>query len=338
MILYDPRQKSSFQDFGIEIPIEDSKTIKTFQQLTSHPRLGACIDRWHLGDIDEVIAREDLLRVHAPAYIERLFSDQLETEIVRTYELVDAQGRFHRYNPAHAVQPLSVLFTRILQRVAGSLQCCRTALRTGFCFYFGGGMHHAQYGYGNGFCLVNDIVIALRRLQSEACIRTAWVIDVDAHKGDGTAALTQGDDSIRTLSIHMARGWPLDGAATDASGAPNPSFIPSDIDIPVEAGDEDRYNDLLQEGLARLAQFPPPDLALVVSGVDPYEKDALPSTQPLQLTRAHLQARDRLVYRFLQQRRIPHAALMAGGYGPNAWEIYSDFLLWAMLDRLNLSS
>lgn len=338
MILYDPEHKAGFQDFGIEIPIDDSKTVKTFQQLTAHPRLGACIDRWHLGHVDEIITREDLSRVHAPDYVQRLFSDQLETEIIKTYELVDAQGHYHRYNPRHAVQPLSILFTRILLRVAGTLQCCRTALDTGFCFYFGGGMHHAQRGYGNGFCLVNDIVIALRRLQFEKWIRSAWVIDVDAHKGDGTAALTCGDQSIRTLSIHMAQGWPLDGPPCDAAGAANPSFIPSDIDIPVAAGEERIYNDLLSEGLTRLAQFPRPDLALVVSGVDPYEKDRLPSTRLLQLSREQLKQRDRLVYRFLKQRGIPHAALMAGGYGENAWEIYSDFLVWALSDRLGLDA
>ena len=76
-------------------------------------------------------------------------------------------------------------------------------------------MHHAQRAYGDGFCIVNDIVIAIRKLQAEGLVRTAWVIDIDAHKGDGTAAITLGDDSIITLSIHMAQGWPLDGKKYD---------------------------------------------------------------------------------------------------------------------------
>jgi len=85
---------------------------------------------------------------------------------------------------------------------------------------------------------VNDLVIALRRLQFENRIRSAWVIDVDAHKGDGTAAITAGDQSIVTLSIHMARGWPLDQPERDTDGRLNPSFIPSTIDILMEAGEE----------------------------------------------------------------------------------------------------
>ena len=88
--------------------------------------------------------------------------------------------------------------------------------------------------------LLNDIVIAIRKLQAENRIKTAWVIDIDAHKGDGTAALTADDPSIVTLSIHMGRGWPLDGPSHDAAGRINPSFIPSDIDIPVFAG-ENRF-------------------------------------------------------------------------------------------------
>jgi acetoin utilization deacetylase AcuC-like enzyme len=195
-------------------------------------------------------------------------------------------------------------------------------------------MHHAQHDYGNGFCLLNDIVIGLRKLQAEHIIRKAWVIDVDAHKGDGTAALTQGDDTIHTLSIHMARGWPLDGAPQDDEGRPNPSFIASDIDIPIEAGEDALYNDRLRSGLQHLARLSTPDLAVVVSGADPYAGDTLPSTQGLRLSQAQLLERDRIIYRFLKTRRIPQAALMAGGYGPEVWRIYAGFLAWVLRDRL----
>jgi acetoin utilization deacetylase AcuC-like enzyme len=80
--------------------------------------------------------------------------------------------------------------------------------------------------------------------------------------------------------------------------------------------------------------MPRPDLALVVSGADPYARDALPSTAELRLTRAQLLERDQMVYRFLKARRIPQAALMAGGYGPHVWEIYAGFLAWALRDHL----
>jgi acetoin utilization deacetylase AcuC-like enzyme len=333
MILYDSRQPHSLLEFGIEIPVMDSRASETFARLSSHPRLGPRIDAWHIDAILEECVPQDLLRAHSSDYVGRLFSDGLEAEIIRTYELIDDSGNYHRFNPAGAGLPLTALFERILRRAAGTIQCGRAALEAGFCFYFGGGMHHAQRNYGAGFCLVNDLVIALRRLQAEHRIRRAWVIDVDAHKGDGTAAITAGDDSIATLSIHMAAGWPLDQPERDAEGRLNPSFIPSTIDIPIESGEEPFYNQRLKEGLERLIGVGKPDFALVVCGADPYELDELPSTSGLRLNLAQLLERDQLVYSFLKTLGIPGAWVMAGGYGRNSWRVYTQFLEWALLDR-----
>jgi acetoin utilization deacetylase AcuC-like enzyme len=226
------------------------------------------------------------------------------------------------------------MFDRTLTTVASTVQCCRLALKNDFCFAFRGGMHHGQKDFGNGFCMLNDIVIAIRKLQSEQLIQTAWVIDTDAHKGDGTAALTRGDKTITTLSIHMGHGWPLDGEKYDSAGNLNPSFIDSDIDIPMARGEDHLYLARLQEGLDKLDRYPKPDLAVVVSGVDPFEMDELPSTSDLRLSLEQLKERDHLVYQFLKERRIPAASLMAGGYGENSWKVYAQFLEWALLDRL----
>lgn len=334
MILYDPRQPHSLLEFGIEIPVLDSRASQTFARLSSHPVLGPRRADWHRDTIQEQVTREDLLRVHSADYIGRLYSEDLEAEIIRTYELIDADGRYHRYRPAGARLPLTVLFDRILAKASGTFACCLHALKTGFCFYFGGGMHHARRDSGAGFCLVNDLVTALRRLQFEKRIRTAWVIDVDAHKGDGTAAITAGDESIATLSIHMARGWPLDQPERDAHGRPNPSFIPSTIDIGIAEGEERFYNSRLRAGLERLASEPRPDIALVVCGADPYELDELPSTSGLRLTLEQLLERDRLVYSFLRKQALPGAWVMAGGYGRNTWRVYTQFLEWVLLARL----
>jgi acetoin utilization deacetylase AcuC-like enzyme len=338
MIIFDPQQKMSFTDFGILIPIHESKSRSTFEYLKKHPVLGPRMAQWFQPKGPDQLTRADLLRVHDSDYIDRLFSDDLEQEILRTYELIDASGRYHRYDPSAAVRPLSELFERILERVSGTWQCCRLALETGFCYYFGGGMHHAQKNTGNGFCLLNDIVIAVRKLQAENRIETAWVIDVDAHKGDGTAALTADDESIVTLSVHMQDGWPLDGPQRDDTGRLNPSFIPSTIDVPIAAGEESRYVEKLETALRDLDAYPRPELAVVVSGADPYEKDELPSTRGMKLSLAQLMQRDRCIYDFLKQRRLPKAYLMAGGYGRDAWRAYAQFLVWALLDHLSLDA
>ena len=336
MILYDDSQEESLIEFGIEIPVLLSRVLNTFEFLKAHEILGPKIDQWHLRDIKETISQDDLKRVHSGEYIEKLFSGGLENEIINTFELIDKAGNYHRYNPDSAVFPLTLLFDRILTIVAGTVQSCRVALAREFCFAFSGGMHHAQYTYGDGFCIVNDIVIAIRKLQAEGLIQTAWVIDIDAHKGDGTAALTKDDDTITTLSIHMANGWPLDGQEYDPDGNFNPSFIPSDVDIPMTRGEDHLYIPRLQEGLDRLDRWPHPDLAVVVSGADPYHKDELPSTSDLNLSLAQLKERDLVTYNFLKERDIPRAYLMAGGYGDSCWEVYAQFLEWALLDNLRL--
>ena len=338
MIIYSASQTLDLKDFGIEIPLPDSRAAKAFNSLMSNPELKAVVQKWHVAPDGKKASAADLLRAHTKEYVDRLFSSGLVDEIVETFELIDSNGRYHRYNPANAVLPLQKIFDRILERVSGTIQCCRLALSKGFSFYFGGGTHHAQAGYGRGFCLVNDIVIAIRELQADRQIQTAWVIDVDAHKGDGTAALTQSDKSVVTLSIHMGKGWPLDGDPYDDAGRLNDSFIPSDIDIPIHPGEEPFYIEKLSEGLQRLEQFGLPDLAIVVSGADPYEFDELPSTDGLNLTLAEMKKRDLLIYRFLKERKIPGAYLMAGGYGDEVWEVYAGFLKEVLQDALGLKS
>jgi acetoin utilization deacetylase AcuC-like enzyme len=338
VVIYSEEFRGGLEQYGILIPVRESKFRRTFQSLCAHPVLGPLEPQWHLEHSAAAITRQDIERAHTQGYVSRLFSEGLEQEVVRTYELVDEQGNYHRYDPARAVSPLSKLLQRTLYGIAGGFQCCRVALEKGFCYYFGGGAHHAQADYGRGFCLLNDVVIVLRKAQAEGLIRNAWVIDVDAHKGDGTAAITAGDRSIRTLSIHMARGWPLDEPQVDSRGRPNPSFTPSDIDIPIEAGEEHRYLQRLRAGLESLADLSRPDLALVVSGADPYEHDELPSSRLLRLSKEQMMERDLLIYTFLKDQRVPAAYLMSGGYGERSWEVYYQFLEWALLDRLGLAA
>ena len=176
MILYDEDLNEGLFEFGIEIPVLASRAAKTFEFLKSHKILGVHSDQWHISKIEEQITREDILRVHSRDYVDRLYSPELEQEVIRTFELIDDQGNYHRYNPANATLPLTWLFDRTLTTVASTAQSCRVALDKKFCFVFRGGMHHAQRNYGAGFCPLNDVVIAIRKLQAEKRIRTAWVI------------------------------------------------------------------------------------------------------------------------------------------------------------------
>ncbi len=330
MILYDPKVPASLFEFGIQIPIHDSRTTKTFEALKQRPELEDILHHHHRKRIDVQLTRDDLIRVHTPKYVEALYSDRLEEIITTTYELIDDRGNYYRYDPRTAKRPLTDLFGRILVKAAGSSQCAGEALGHGFCYYFSGGMHHAHADHGSGFCIINDVVIAARKMQAEKGAKKVWIIDTDAHKGDGTAAITNGDDTVVTLSIHMASGWPMDGPPVLADGTPNPAFTPSDVEIPIESGEEPDYLNRLEQGLNQLAASGSADLAIVVSGADPFENDELPSTAKLKLTLEQLMARDQMVYRFLKERRIPIAYLMAGGYGDEVWKVFSQFLVWVL--------
>ena len=181
----------------------------------------------------------------------------------------------------------------------GSILAARLALRDGVGFNIGGGFHHAFPGHGEGFCAVNDIAIAIRRLQADGAIRRAMVVDCDVHHGNGTAAVFSGDQSVFTLSIHQANNYP--------SEKPLSSL---DIHLPDAIGDTDYLHRLGNGYRAALTMFEP-ELIVYVAGADPYEGDQLGG---LSLTFDGLRERDRLVLWTALSRQIPVAIVLAGGY------------------------
>ena len=303
------------------------------QVIREHEILGPLEEKWLIGDDGVEVTKEDILRTHSPEYVEKLFSDKVDEVMIQVFELIDSNGNYHRYDPSKAKRPLSQLFDRSLQGLAGTYQACRVAASTGFCFYLSGGGHHAHRDFGHGFCVINDIMIALHKMQAEKLARDIWIIDVDVHKGDGVAAIAKDDPSIITLSVHMARGWPLDIPEFGADGKRHPSYTPSNIDVPIESGEERFYNERLKAALDELSGYPLPDLAFIQLGADPYEKDGLPSTALMKLTLDQMNERNAMIYRFIEDRKIPAVYIMSGGYGEHSWEPYPDFLIRALLDR-----
>ena len=326
MQLLDYPGLPSLAAFGIEIPVLDTRASRTIEKLRAHPRIGTKMDQLLIRDKREELSRQDLERVHSAEYVERLMDGDRRGALYDAYELIDERGRYQRYSPHKAVHPIEELLDVMITKAAGTVQAMRMALAEGFCFYFGGGLHHAHYDFGHGFCPINDALIASRKLQAEGEISRVWIIDGDAHKGDGTAAISRDDPSIRSLSIHMAKGWPLSRFPLRGDGRLHPSFIPSDIDIPIPAGRESEYAGRLKEGLGRLDEYPKPDIAVVLFGADPYERDQLESAKLLRLSLPQLKMRDDIIRSFLCERNIPSAYLMAGGYGPHAWEVNYRFL------------
>jgi len=225
----------------------------------------------------------DILRVHTPAYMQKLQTDSLTLSERMKLEIPVSEATVQAFWLA----------------AGGSILTARNALRDGFAANLSGGFHHAYPGHGEGFCMLHDVAIAIRALQSAGEIRTAMTVDTDVHHGNGTAAIFANDASVHTLSIHQENNYPM----------PKP---PSDHDIGLEDGTRDaEYLDALEEGLLYSLKSFVPDLIFYVGGADPYREDQLGG---LALTMEGLQKRDRLVFEHARRRGIPVASTMAGGY------------------------
>lgn len=322
MIFYNPECDHRFTDYGIGIPIVGNRALKVFEELKKGDASLEFTDPKSLIRF----TKEDLKLAHTNEYIENLFSDEetLKKEIMKSYELYNEKtGEFHRYNPNDQKKSFTHLRDVILSQAAMTYNSSLSALESGFSFNLGGGMHHAMSFGGRGFCLVNDIVVTLKKLRKDGRISKAWIIDVDVHKGDGAAELLVHDqDWVKTFSIHMKNGWPLNEG--DSS---SPWFIPSSLDIPIDENEEGIYLEKLKLGLEKLNEMlPNPDLVIVVNGADPFEADELPSASLIKLTKEQMLERDVMVYEFLKSKKIPQSYVMAGGYGTRSWEIWYQFL------------
>ena len=315
MLLLRPSSRRKLSDYGIEVPLLDDRVelllknlsvkAKTYLKLSEKP--------W--------IVPDDLYRVHTERFVNAVLSNKPDEEIFKCYELIDKEGNYNRYHPKNQSRPFVDLVNYALSHVQGTYEASLHALEDGFCFFMGGGLHHAFPDEGRGFCLLHDVAIAVKKLQFEKTIQRAWIIDIDAHKGDGTAVIFKDDEMVRTLSIHMKSGWPLDmGEGLWQT--------PSTIDIEIEKGEESTYLPRLKKGLVDLARkdITRPEIAFVVMGADPYEHDVLPSAKLIQLNLEQMKERDQMIRDFLKDLNIPQVYVMAGGYGPRVHEVYSQFI------------
>ena len=173
-----------------------------------------------------------------------------------------------------------------------------------------GGTHHAYAGKGSGFCVFNDVAVAARLMQAEWARQfknsrkplQVAIIDLDVHQGNGTASIFAGDARVFTLSIHGEKNFPFRKEA-------------SSLDVELPDGCQDtQYLEALEHALDELQRRFEPGLVLYLAGADPFEGDRLGR---LKLSYDGLQTRDRRVFDWAWQRRIPLAFCMAGGYGVN---------------------
>ena len=266
---------------------------------------------------------QDVLLVHKPEYVDKLKTgtlsprEEMELEVPFSPELVKA----------------------FWLAAGGSILAARQALTDGVAISIGGGFHHAFPDHGEGFCMIHDVAVAIRRMQRDDKIRTAMTVDCDVHQGNGTAAIFAGTRTASAL-LPSAGASTLDPSSLDSGlGSALPGKIrgahagdvftislhqhnnyplskpPSsiDVDLPDGIGDDD-YMAWLDNALSSgLRQFEP-DLLCYIAGADPYREDQLGG---LSLTIEGLKRRDELVFRVARARDIPVMVTFAGGYARN---------------------
>lgn len=237
------------------------------------------------GDVVEVepVAREHLERVHTAEYLDRLARGDLT----------------HKEAVKLGLPPSPELFVRSSREVEGTRLAVRAALEDGLAANLAGGTHHAFADHGEGFCALNDVVVAVRDIQTERPGLKIMVVDTDAHQGNGTHALLGADGSVFTYSIHVASNYPS-------------KKVPGSLDVGVErfvAGEV--YLRALRESLPAAVERFKPDLAIWLSGADPHQNDRFGQ---MQLTLRDMGERDQFVLSLFVPRGIPVAVLYGGGY------------------------
>ena len=226
---------------------------------------------------------EDILRVHSQDYLYKLKTGSLTRAEVMRMEV-----------------PYSTeLIEACWLAAGGSILSARRALEEGFSANLGGGFHHAYPDHGEGFCVIHDVAVAIRKMQADGAIERAMVVDTDVHQGNGTAAIFGGDETVFTMSIHQEHNYPYPKP---------PSTV--DVNLPDGMGDAD-YLAILEKYLHRSFDEFSPQLLFYVAGADPYGEDQLGG---LALTMEGLARRDALVMGYAQRNQVPTAVTLAGGY------------------------
>ena len=225
---------------------------------------------------------EDVRLVHTEDYVTRLIDGTLTAKEVRKLGLPWSRS----------------LVRRSFLACSGTINAAKEALSAGVSSNLAGGTHHAFPDRGEGFCVLNDVAVAIRVLQKEKLAERFLIVDCDVHQGNGTAAIFSGDSNVFTFSMHGAKNYPLFKEVSDL-----------DIELPDGTGDTE-YLETLDEALHRIRMHDA-DLIFYLAGADPYEKDKLGR---LKLTINGLKQRDEMVLTFARSRSVPIVTTMSGGY------------------------
>lgn len=234
-------------------------------------------------EVPPAASDEELLLVHDPGYVERVVAGTLDAREVRRIGFPWSQKMVERSR----------------RSVGGTIAACRAALEQGAAVNLAGGTHHAFADRGEGFCVFNDAAVAIRVLQAERRIERAVVLDLDVHQGNGTAAISEGDPSVFTLSVHGEKNFPFEKET-------------SDLDLPLPDGTgDDVFLAAVETGIRRALGVINAEVAIYIAGADPFAGDKLGR---MNVSKQALAERDRLLFDLCAAAGVPVAVVMGGGY------------------------
>lgn len=225
---------------------------------------------------------EDLHLVHTEGYISRLMDGTLTAKEIRKLGLPWSKS----------------LVRRSFHAISGTIEAAKIALGNGIASNLAGGTHHAYPDRGEGFCVLNDVAVAIRVLQREKLAEKFLIVDCDVHQGNGTAFIFRDDPSVFTFSMHGAKNYPLHKEKSTL-----------DIELPDKTGDTE-FLETLEQALPRVILHQP-DIIFYLGGADPFEKDKLGR---LSLSKEGLLKRDEMVLQFAKEHQTPIVTTMSGGY------------------------
>lgn len=226
---------------------------------------------------------EDIRLVHTEDYVTRLCNGSLTSKEIRRLGLPWSES----------------LVRRSFYAVGGTLAAAQVALAEGYSSNLAGGTHHSFPDRGEGFCVLNDVAIAIRAMQARKLIRRAAIVDCDVHQGNGTATIFSADADTFTFSMHGANNYPLFKAHSSL-----------DVELPDGTSDDEYLRSLAHRLPGVFAHDA--DIVFYLAGADPYAKDKLGR---LALSIEGLRARDEFVLRECYEREVPVVTVMSGGYG-----------------------
>ena len=269
--------------YVIELPPHHTFPIQKYRLLREQLLAEKTLKSEHL--LEPTLAgAPDVRLVHTGEYWERLISGTLPDSAIRRLGLPWSEA----------------LVQRSRASVQGTLTAARIAIRERVAVNLAGGTHHAFPDRGEGYCVLNDIAIAIRCLQRDAWMQRMAIIDCDVHQGNGTAAIFANDPDVYTFSIHGANNYPL-------------TKVPGSLDIGLADGTGDEeYLAALEPAIARTLNEFQPGLVFYLAGVDPHERDRLGR---LRLTHEGVRRRDELVLQSCRDACVPVAVTLGGGYG-----------------------